>query len=203
MPTSRVRVTRLVCATLTLVSSTLYAQEATLKVSHFLPPNSNDQKGVLEPWCDKLAKDSSGKLKCQIYPAMQLGGTPPQLADQVKNAVADIVMTSPSYASGRFPYTEALEQPFTLPPGSLAGSKAMWEYSQKYATKDYADVQAAGHVHRQRHHHEHVQQADPDRLDERSRPGGARHGGAPAAHRRRRAHHLAHFAGRGRRLLVG
>ncbi|MEP7298879.1 MAG: TRAP transporter large permease subunit [Burkholderiales bacterium] len=30
--------------------------------------------------------------------------------DQVNNAVADIVMTSPSHSSGRFPYTEALEQ---------------------------------------------------------------------------------------------
>ena len=115
------------------------AQEVTLKVSHFLPPNSNYQKTVLEPWCDKLLKDSAGKLKCQIYPAMQLGGTPPQLADQVKNAVADIVMTSPSYSTGRFPYTEALEQPFTLPPGGLAGSKAMWEYTQKSGMKDYAD----------------------------------------------------------------
>ena len=139
MPTARTHVRRLVCAALTLASSSLYAQAVTLKVSHFLPPNSNYQKGVLEPWCDRLAKDSADKLKCQIYPAMQLGGTPPQLADQVKNAVADIVMTSPSYSSGRFPYTEALEQPFTLPPGGLAGSKAMWEYSQKYATKDYAD----------------------------------------------------------------
>ena len=139
MPTSRTHVSRLVCAALTLASSSLYTQAVTLKVSHFLPPNSNYQKGVLEPWCDRLAKDSAGQLKCQIYPAMQLGGTPPQLADQVKNAVADIVMTSPSYSSGRFPYTEALEQPFTLPPGGLAGSKAMWEYSQKYATKDYAD----------------------------------------------------------------
>jgi TRAP-type C4-dicarboxylate transport system substrate-binding protein len=139
MPTSRTHVSRLVCVALTLASSSLYAQGVTLKVSHFLPPNSNYQKGVLEPWCDSLAKESAGKLKCQIYPAMQLGGTPPQLADQVKNAVADIVMTSPSYSSGRFPYTEALEQPFTLPPGGLAGSKAMWEYSQKYASKDYAD----------------------------------------------------------------
>lgn len=130
---------RFAIAALAIASSALYAQEVTLKVSHFLPPNSNYQKGVLEPWCDKLAKDSGGKLKCQIYPAMQLGGTPPQLADQVKNGVADIVMTSPSYSSGRFPYTEALEQPFTLPPGGLAGSKAMWDYSQRFATKDYAD----------------------------------------------------------------
>jgi TRAP-type C4-dicarboxylate transport system substrate-binding protein len=139
MSTPRTPVALIVGAAITLASGTLHAQEVTLKVSHFLPPNSNYQKAVLEPWCDKLAKESGGKLKCQIYPAMQLGGTPPQLADQVKNAVADIVMTSPSYSSGRFPYTEALEQPFTLPPGGLSGSKAMWEYSQKYATKDYVD----------------------------------------------------------------
>lgn len=117
MPSARTRFRRLVGAALALTSSALYAQQVTLEVSHFLPPNSNCQKSVLEPWCDQLAKDSGGKLKCRIYPAMQLGGTPPQLADQVKNAVADIVMTSPSYSSGRFPYTEALEKPFTLPPG--------------------------------------------------------------------------------------
>ena len=122
-----------------LGSASSHAQEVTIKVSHFLPPNSNYQKTVLEPWCEKLLKDSAGKLRCQIYPAMQLGGTPPQLADQVKNAVADIVMTSPSYSTGRFPYTEALEQPFTLPPGGLAGSKAMWEYYTKFATKDFVD----------------------------------------------------------------
>ena len=73
----------LLCVPLAAASSAVLGQEVTLKVSHFLPPNSNYQKGVLEPWCDKIAKDSGGKLKCQIYPAMQLGGTPPQLADQV------------------------------------------------------------------------------------------------------------------------
>ena len=139
MPAFRTALIRFLCFPLAMASSAVLAQEVTLKVSHFLPPNSNYQKAVLEPWCDKIAKDSAGRLKCQIYPAMQLGGTPPQLADQVKNAVADIVMTSPSYSSGRFPYTEALEQPFTLPPGGLAGSRVMWEYSQKYAAKDYVD----------------------------------------------------------------
>jgi TRAP-type C4-dicarboxylate transport system substrate-binding protein len=120
-------------------TTSLMAQEVILKVSHFLPPNSNYQKAVLEPWCEKLATESANKLKCQIYPSMQLGGTPPQLVDQVKNGVADVIWTSPSYSTGRFPYTEALEQPFVLPPGGLAGSKAMWEYYTKFATKDYAD----------------------------------------------------------------
>ncbi len=116
-----------------------HAQEVTLKVSHFLPPSSNYQKGVLEPWCDKLSKESAGKLKCQIYPAMQLGGTPAQLADQVKNGVADIVWTAPSYSPGRFPATEALDLPFVLPPDGLGGSRAMWEYYQKHAQNDFKD----------------------------------------------------------------
>ena len=50
MSISRTPVSRLVFAALALASSALYAQEVTLKVSHFLPPNSNYQKGVLEPW---------------------------------------------------------------------------------------------------------------------------------------------------------
>ncbi|MEY8877187.1 MAG: TRAP transporter substrate-binding protein [Leptothrix sp. (in: b-proteobacteria)] len=115
------------------------AQEVTLKFSHFLPPNSNFHKNVLEPWCAAIAKDSGNKLKCQAYPALQLGGTPPQIADQVKNGVADIAWTSPSYSTGRFPRTEALELPFTLPPGGLAGSKAMWEYYQKNGQEDFKD----------------------------------------------------------------
>ena len=120
-------------------ASAVQAQTVTIKFSHFLASNSNFHKGVAEPWCAAIEKDSGGKLKCQLYPALQLGGTPPQLADQVKNGVADVVWTSPSYSTGRFPRTEALELPFTLPPGSLAGSRAMWDYTQKYGMEDYKD----------------------------------------------------------------
>ena len=62
------------------------AQEVTLKVHHFWPPGAMPPTRILQPWCDKIAADSNNKMKCQIYPAMQLGGTPPQLIDQVKKA---------------------------------------------------------------------------------------------------------------------
>jgi TRAP-type C4-dicarboxylate transport system substrate-binding protein len=110
-----------------------------IKFSHFLPPNSNFHKNVAEPWCANIEKDSGGQLKCQLYPALQLGGTPQQLADQVKNGVADVAWTSPSYTTGRFPRTEALELPFSLPPGGLAGSRAMWEYYNKHGQEDFKD----------------------------------------------------------------
>ena len=43
------------------------------------------------------------------------------------------------YRRAGFPHTEALELPFLMPTTGLAGSKAMWEYYTKFATKDFAD----------------------------------------------------------------
>jgi hypothetical protein len=88
------------------------AQEITLKVHHFWAPTAMPPSTLLVPWCDKIAKDSGGKLKCQIYPAMQLGGAPPQLIQQAMDGVADIVWTLPGYTAGRFPLMEVFELPF-------------------------------------------------------------------------------------------
>ena len=120
-----------------LIASSAFAQNVTLKVSHFFPPNSMGQKDVLEPWCKRLGEESGGRIKCQFYQAMQLGGTPPQLVDQAKDGVADVIWTAPSYSAGRFPTIGVLELPFMMPSGGLAGSRAMWEFYQKYAVNDF------------------------------------------------------------------
>ena len=54
------------------------AQDVVLKVHHFWPPGAMPPSTILTPWCDKIAKDSGNRMKCQIYPAMQLGGSVPQ-----------------------------------------------------------------------------------------------------------------------------
>src|SRR5512134_1462992 len=76
-------------------------ETVTLKVSHFLPATSTFNQKNLIPWCDKINKESGGRLKCQIYPSMQLGGTPAQLIDQVRDGVADIIWSLPTYQAGR------------------------------------------------------------------------------------------------------
>jgi TRAP-type transport system periplasmic protein len=124
---------------LALAASAAHGQTVTLKFTHFLPSTSNFQKNVAEPWCAAIDKDSGGRLKCQIYPSLQLGGTPAQIADQIKHGVADVGWTSPSYSTGRFPRTEALELPFSLPVGGLSGARAMWEYTQKNGMDDFKD----------------------------------------------------------------
>ena len=90
------------------------AQEVTLKVHHFLPASSFAQTLFIQPWCDRIAKESNNKMKCQIYPSMQLGGSPPQLFEQARDGVADVVWTLPGYTAGRFPSVEVFEMPFMM-----------------------------------------------------------------------------------------
>ena len=61
-------------------------EKVTLRIMHFLPAVANAQKNVLEPWCADLAEESGDRIECQIYPSMQLGGTPAQLADMARPA---------------------------------------------------------------------------------------------------------------------
>ena len=58
------------------IATPALAQDVVLKVHHFWPPGAMPPSTILTPWCDKIARDSGNKMKCQIYPAMQLGGTP-------------------------------------------------------------------------------------------------------------------------------
>ena len=115
------------------------AQEVTLKVHHFWNPQAMPPTKILQPWCDKLAAESNNRLKCQIFPAMQLGGTPPQLIDQVRDGVVDVAFTLPGYTAGRFPVMEVFELPF-MTTSAESGSKAAWEFYTKYGQKEFASV---------------------------------------------------------------
>ena len=127
-------------ATAISAASAAHAAETyTLKVGHFLPSTSNAQVNIIEPWCEQLRQDSNDRLQCQLYPSMQLGGTPARLADMARTGVADIVWTAPAYSAGKFPRVEALELPFMLPYGGKEGNEIIWEFYQQYAQDDFKD----------------------------------------------------------------
>ena len=117
------------------------AQDVVLKVHHFWPPGAMPPSTILTPWCDKIAKDSGNRMKCQIYPAMQLGGTPQNLVDQVKDGVVDVVWTLPGYTAGRFPLLEVFELPF-MSSSAEATSQAVWDYYTQYGYKEFPGIKA-------------------------------------------------------------
>jgi len=141
------RLSAVCAALLCTLAAPASAQEVTLKVHHFLPAGSYANTMFIQPWCDKIAKESNNRMKCQIYPSMQLGGTPAQLVDQVRDGVVDVIWTLPGYTPGRFPRIEAFELPFMMQ-SPEATSKALWDYMQQQAPQEFKDVHPlAFHVH--------------------------------------------------------
>ena len=64
----------LTAAALLLTGFGAMAAEVELKVHHFLPPPSTAHSQFIEPWAEKVMKESNGRISIKIYPAMQLGG---------------------------------------------------------------------------------------------------------------------------------
>jgi TRAP-type C4-dicarboxylate transport system substrate-binding protein len=124
-----------------------YAQEVTLRLHHFLPAQANVPTKALAVWAQKVEKESNGRIKINLFPSMQLGGKPPELYDQAKDGVVDIVWTVLGYTPGRFPKTEAFELPFTVGDAE-GGSRALWDYVSKFGAEEFKDVhRIANHVH--------------------------------------------------------
>ncbi len=124
-----------------------HAADITLRLHQFLPQQSAIPSKGLGAWAQKVEKESGGRIKIQQFPSMQLGGKPPDLFDQAKDGVVDIVWTVLGYTPGRFPKTEAFELPF-MSGSSEASSKAFQEYVQKYAMDEFKDVKViAVHTH--------------------------------------------------------
>ena len=117
------------------------AQEATvLRLHHYLPPAANFPSLVLAPWAKKIEEESGQKLKVELFPALQLGGKLPQLYDQAKHGVVDIVWTLPGATPGRFPSIEPFELPFVAGAKGIQNALACQEFADKHLTKETADV---------------------------------------------------------------
>ena len=134
-------------AALLMGVGTARAQEVTLRLHHFLPTGAPTHQSYLAPWTERVLEASGGRLKIDIYPAMQLGGTPPQLVDQVRDGVVDIVWTLPAYTPGRFPRTEAFELPFVMS-DPITMNRALQDYYQMHLRDEYAGIHVLLlHVH--------------------------------------------------------
>ena len=128
------RLTKLAAATAVaglMMGGLTHAQEVVLKLHQFLPAQAPIPAQVIVPWMEKIEAESGGRIKFEHYPAMQLGGTPPELVDQVIDGVADVIWTLPGYTPGRFPRSEVIELPFLITDAEAA-SRTLYTLGEKY-----------------------------------------------------------------------
>ncbi len=109
------------------------------RMSHQLPPASEVHTLILEPWAKTIEQESNGRIKIDVYPAMQLGGKPQQLFDQARRGTADIVWTVAGYTPGRFRKAEVFELPF-MAARAEATSQAIQQFADEEMAEAFRDV---------------------------------------------------------------
>ncbi|MBE0590061.1 MAG: TRAP transporter substrate-binding protein [Hydrogenophaga sp.] len=144
---------RTALAALGAVASTLFAgaalaqQTVTLRLHQMLPPQATIPAKAIVPWAQKVEAESGGRIKIQLFHAMQLGGTPPQLFDQARDGVVDITWTVLGYTPGRFNKSEVFELPF-MSGSAEQSSRAFQAYVETFAADEFKDVKLlAVHTH--------------------------------------------------------
>ena len=83
------------------------AADVTLRFHQMLPPQATIPSKAIVPWALKVEKESGGRIKVQHFPSMQLGGKPPELYDQAKDGVGDVLWTVLGYTAASFTHLPA------------------------------------------------------------------------------------------------
>ncbi len=120
------------------------AQEFSFNLQSFLPAPATIPADIIDVWADKIEADSNGRIAITRYPAMQLGGAPPELIDQVIDGVIDMTWNVVGYTPGRYPSTEVFELPFLVEDAATA-SGAFWQMLDGgIAESEFSDVKVLG-----------------------------------------------------------
>jgi len=140
---------RTIAAALALgVASAAQAQEHRFTLHHFLGARAPAHAQMLVPWAERVEALSGGAVEIEIFPAMTLGGRPPELVAQARDGVADLVWTLNGYTPGLFPRTEVFELPTVFVDDPAAANLAMRALFETHLAEEYAGLEVMFlHVH--------------------------------------------------------
>jgi TRAP-type C4-dicarboxylate transport system substrate-binding protein len=110
-----------------------------IKLHSFVPPTHVIWTDVLTPWTQEVAKRSNNRLTVRLFPAMQLGGRPPELYRQTVQGITDATFTLPGYTSNDFPMMMLTELPGTANSAD-DGTKKLWANFDKFLSRDFKDT---------------------------------------------------------------
>lgn len=116
------------------------AQEVTLRLHSFSSPTALDHTEHLDRWAETVEAQSDGRIDVQVYPAMQLGGSPADLVQQLEDGVVDMIWTVAGFTPGRFTGTQGLELPFMHTGTSATMSPAAMEFIEQNLAKEMEGI---------------------------------------------------------------
>ena len=127
-----------ILAALAFSSVAAQAQDVTLRLSHWLPPQHAVPQTGMKEWMESITEASGGSIQFEVFPAQQLGAAPDHY-DMARDGIADIGYANPGYNAGRFPIFELVGVPFLGKDGANS-AKAIHEWYLEYAGKEMSDV---------------------------------------------------------------
>ncbi|MBC5766306.1 TRAP transporter substrate-binding protein [Ramlibacter albus] len=120
----------LACVALAAAFAAPAGAQTVLTASSWVPPTHALTLAQAE-WCDLLARNTNGKVKCNLLP--RAVSAPPGTFDAVKNGLADLSFTVHGYTPGRFVLPQMAEFSFlgdSAEPLSVAFNKVAMKYPQ-------------------------------------------------------------------------
>ena len=124
-----------------LGATAVHAQEHVFKLHHLLAAQAPAQTQMLEPWAEAVEENSGGQVEIEIYPAMSLGGRPPELVQQARDGVVDLIWTVNGYTPGLFPRTEVMELPNVFTNDPRAANLALYDMFDEHLAEEYQGLE--------------------------------------------------------------
>ena len=113
------------------------SQTITLKYANF-PPAATFPCVQMERWKTEVEKRTGGKVAVQTFPGSTLLN-PKNMFEGVISGTADIGCLAMSYQPGRFPVSEAIDQPVGFS-SAKAASLSLYDLIEKYSPKEFEQV---------------------------------------------------------------
>lgn len=127
-----------VCIAILLAfAGTVSAEPVILKYAQFEPSNKAfAMREIWLPWVDKLNKEGEGLFKIEVYVGGTLNRVPPKQLKILRDGVADIAFTLPSYTPGIFEDDSVVEVPF-IAENAMEAGLAAYRMLKKGMLKNY------------------------------------------------------------------
>jgi len=141
------------CVIVGAFSVSAHAQEAKLRLAHFMPAASWQHTELFEAWAKTVHEQSKGRIEVRVFPAQTLGKAVAGY-DNAINRIAEVTWTVQGYTANRFPLSQIVELPGifeTARQGSCAFQKL---YDSGALADEYKDTHVLfvqthglGHLH--------------------------------------------------------